>query len=55
MKKTYFAPEIKAIPIQASALLTTSNITSGGTKNDNFVGESKAFQGSFSWDDTEEE
>ena len=55
MKKTYFAPEIKAILIQTPALLTTSNLTSGGTKTEDFVGESKAYQRGFVWDETEEE
>lgn len=55
MKKIYNTPEITTIPLHASALLTTSNLTSGGTKTEDFVGESKAYQGDFLWDDTNED
>ncbi|MBQ7741972.1 MAG: hypothetical protein IJT90_03475 [Bacteroidaceae bacterium] len=55
MKKIYNTPEITTIPLHASALLTTSNLTSGGTKTEDFVGESKAYQRGFVWDETEEE
>ena len=52
MKKIYIAPTIESITLHSTPLLTTSEITNGGEKNENFDAESKSWGGTFVWDDT---
>ena len=52
MKKTYSTPELQTVILHTTPLLTTSNMTNGGTKTEDFTADSKEWQGSFLWDDT---